>query len=82
MILFICVENSTPPRLQFFSFLCTTIPAIFHYSLTRFLGCKSWFLCFSPNETILCLMVPAVERHIEEPHHHLMAGILYVKNNY
>ena len=60
MVLFICVLNSTPPFLQFFPFLCTTIPASFHYSLAWFFfSTDHVFFFLKPNE-IVGLMVPTV----------------------
>jgi len=79
MVLFICVLNSTPPCLQFFPFLCTTILAGFHDSLARFWSYKSRFFPASiqRRQQLLCLLCANNKMTWKGgPHHHLMAEIL------
>ena len=86
----ICIMRTVPPRLQFFPFFLHSypgwflsfslqLPAGFHDSLAWFWSCRSRFFSASiqRRQQLLCLLSASYKMTWrEQPHHHLMAGIL------
>jgi len=79
MVLFIYVLNSTPPHLQFFLFSTQLFTLVSMILSPDFWSCKSCFFSASiqRRQHLLCLLCASCKlTWREEPHHHLMAGIL------
>ena len=71
VILFFSLHN--PYHLQFFPFLCTTIPTGFHDSLDRFLSCRSCFFLPQSKGNSWCSQCQ-LWKDRKKPHHPLITG--------